>query len=141
MKLIYILGITNQLNFMKKIIILIVILALDLNVFSQTQMELNNQAKIEYEKADNEKIVQNYKSDTVFIKSMREAQRQWMKFRDAQVNMKYPPYPNSHESVLPMCRYYYLEELTNVRIKDLKLWIEKVEEGDACSGSIKIKGQ
>lgn len=72
-----------------------------------------------------------------FIKNLREAQRLWVKFRDAQVNMKYPFDENG--SVLPMCRYYYLGELTSERVKELRPWIDGVDEGDVCSGSIKIK--
>jgi uncharacterized protein YecT (DUF1311 family) len=114
---------------------------------SQTsqQFNLNNDAKVEYEKVDKDlnnvyqELIQDYKNDTVFIKSMKEAQRQWVKFRDAQVKMKYPPYPNAEGSVQLMCRYYYLKELTGIRVKELKQWIDGVEEGDVCSGSIKIK--
>ena len=114
-------------------------------LFGQNQSELNNKAKAEYQMVDEElnrvyqKILQDCRNDTIFIKSMKEAQRQWIKFRDAQVKMKYPSYPDSDESVLPMCRNYYLKELTTNRIKELNQWIDGVEEGDVCSGSIKIK--
>lgn len=72
---------------------------------------------------------------------MKEAQRQWIKFRDAQVKMKYPAYQDADESILPMCRNYYLKELTDNRMQELRLWIDGVEEGDLCSGSIRIKSQ
>ena len=130
---------------MKKIILISILGVMFFSLFGQTQADLNNKAKSEYEKTDKElnqvyqKILQDYKSDTVFVKSMKEAQRQWVKFRDAQVKMKYPPYKDADESVLPMCRNYYLKELTTNRIKELKLWIDGVEEGDVCSGSIKLK--
>jgi len=130
---------------MKKIILLSVFSVLFASLFGQNQAEMNAKAKTEYEKVDKElnqvyqKLVQDYKSDTVFIKSTKEAQRQWVKFRDAQVKMKYPAYKDAGESVLPMCRNYYLKELTANRIKELKQWIDGVEEGDVCSGSIKIK--
>jgi hypothetical protein len=86
-------------------------------------------------------LLQDYKSDTGFIKNMKEAQRQWIKFRDAQVKMKYPLYPNANQSVLPMCKYYYLEELTSNRVKELMKWVDGIDEGDVCSGSIKLKSQ
>lgn len=130
---------------MKKIILVSFLGVMFFSLFGQTQVELNNKAKSEYEKTDKElnqvyqKILQDYKSDTVFVKSMKEAQRQWIKFRDTQVKMKYPPYKDADESVLPMCRNYYLKELTTNRIKELKQWIDGVEEGDVCSGSIKLK--
>lgn len=130
---------------MKKIILLSVFSVLFVSLFGQTQAEMNTKAKTEYEKVDKDlnkvyqELIQDYKNDTVFIKSMKEAQRQWVKFRDAQVKMKYPPYPNANASVLPICRYYYLKELTSFRVNELKQWVDGVEEGDVCSGSIKIK--
>ena len=32
----------------------------------------------------------------------------------------------------------YLDELTKSRIKTLKVWLDGIEEGDVCSGSVKI---
>lgn len=130
---------------MKRIVLLSVLSVLFVSLFGQTQAEMNTKAKTEYENVDKElnqvyqAILQDYKSDTIFIKSMKEAQRQWVKYRDAQIKMKYPPYKDAGESALPMCRNYYLKELTTNRIKELKKWIDGVEEGDVCSGSIKIK--
>ncbi len=132
---------------MKRIILLSVFSVLFVSLFGQTQAELNTEAKTEYKKVDKDlnqvyqKLLQDYKSDTIFIKCLKEAQRQWVKFRDAQVKMKYPPYKDAGESVLPMCCNYYLKELTTNRIKELKKWIDGVEEGDVCSGSVKFKGQ
>ena len=109
----------------------------------QTQSDMNNKAKSEFEKVDArlnqvyQKIINDYSNDTTFIKNLREAQRLWVKFRDAQVSMKYPS--DEEGSVLPMCRCYYLSELTSERIKQLKPWIDGEEEGDVCSGSIKMK--
>jgi uncharacterized protein YecT (DUF1311 family) len=137
--------ITKSYKDMKKIILLSVFFGQFICLFGQTQNDLNIKAKLEFEKVDKnlnqlyKKILQDYKSDTIFIKSMKEAQRQWVKYRDAQEKMKYPAYKGAIESVLPMCRNYYLTELTNSRIKELKQWIDGVEEGDVCSGSIKIK--
>ncbi len=128
---------------MKTIAITIVAFLIMYSAYSQTQAELNNKAKVEYEKVDKQlnqiyqRILQEYKNDSIFTKSMKEAQRQWVKFRDAQIKMKYPPYPNSDESVLMMCRYYYLKELTEDRRKVLTQWLDSEEEGDVCSGSKK----
>jgi uncharacterized protein YecT (DUF1311 family) len=132
---------------MKTIITSILLLMAGVNTFCQTQIELTNIAKSAFEKTDEElnqvyqKILQGSKNDTIFLRAMKDAQRQWIKFRDAQLMMKYPTYPNADESVLSMCRYYYLEELTNIRVKDLKQWTDGVEEGDVCSGSIRLKSQ
>ena len=37
-----------------------------------------------------------------------------------------------------MCEASYLDELTKSRIKTLKVWLDGIEEGDVCSGSVKI---
>lgn len=128
---------------MKITIIIISILFHVLNGYCQTQQVLNDYAMSKYQLTDNElnqlyqKVMHEYKSDTIFIKSMKEAQRQWLKFRDSQLRMKYPPYPDNEESSLPMCRYYYLTGLTSNRIIELRQWLDGVTEGDVCSGSIK----
>jgi hypothetical protein len=38
-----------------------------------------------------------------------------------------------------MCVSMYLENLTNQRISTLKEWIDGIEEGDVCLGSVKMK--
>lgn len=128
---------------MKKITIVILSIFLTSVTFSQTQSSMNEKAKEKYEKEDAElnkvykKILHEYATDTKFIKNLRETQKIWIKFRDAQTNMRYPLEIDG--SARPMCRYNYLNELTSDRIKQLNLWIEGIEEGDVCSGTIKIK--
>ena len=56
------------------------------------------------------------------------------------MNAKYPELPDSYYGrVQPMCWYMELVNLTEERTKKLKVWIDGIEEGDACSGSVKIK--
>lgn len=111
--------------------------------FAQTQADMNNKAKSEFEKVDARlnqvyrKIVRDYSDDTTFVRNLREAERLWVKFRDAQVEMKYPA--DREGSVLPMCRYYYMSELTSERIKELEPWITGAQEGDDCAGTIKMR--
>jgi uncharacterized protein YecT (DUF1311 family) len=76
----------------------------------------------------------------VFLASLKEAQRCWIAFRDAQLKMKYPDRePGYYGSVLPSCEMMYLTELTQDRIKALQVWIDGVEEGNICAGTVKIK--
>jgi len=130
---------------MKAFILFSIFFMLGINAYCQTQDDLNSKAKSTYEKTDKElnqvykEILKDYKSDTIFIKSLRIAQRQWIKFRDAQLNMKYPNYPNTDGSASSMCRYYYLKELTEERVKELRKWTDGIDEGDVCSGSIQLK--
>jgi uncharacterized protein YecT (DUF1311 family) len=114
--------------------------------FAQTQLEMNKEENDSYKKADKElnevyqKILSEYKSDTIFVKNLKVSQRIWVTFRDAELKMKYPDRePGYYGSVHPMCISVYLEYLTRERIKTLKVWLEGIEEGDACIGSIKIK--
>lgn len=114
--------------------------------FAQTQLEMNTEAGNSYLKADKElnstytKILKAYKSDTVFIKNLKTAQNIWIKFRDAEMKMKYPDRePGYYGSIQPVCWYNYLEELTKKRTKELKIWLRGIEEGDSCSGSVKTK--
>jgi uncharacterized protein YecT (DUF1311 family) len=116
------------------------------SAFTQTQNDLNKQADESYKKADKElneiyrKIITEYKSDTVFIKTLKTSQRIWITFRDSELNLRYPQREQGYYgSVHPMCVSKYLEQLTNERIKTLKLWLDGVEEGDVCSGSVKFK--
>ncbi|MEZ4779507.1 MAG: lysozyme inhibitor LprI family protein [Flavobacteriaceae bacterium] len=114
--------------------------------FSQSQEEMNQEAYSNYQRADTElnqvyqQILKEYQHDTLFIEKLKEVQRLWVGYRDAQVLMKYP-YENKgseYGDVFPMCVSYYLQELTQYRTEDLRLWLQGVEEGDVCSGSVKI---
>ena len=114
--------------------------------FSQTQSELNTIQYNEYKKTDQklnevyQAILKEYKSDTEFIKNLRASQRIWITFRDAEVKVKYPDREAGYYgSIHPLCVSLYLEELTLDRVSTLTQWIKGAEEGDGCSGSIKVK--
>src|SRR5690606_20706314 len=99
----------------------------------------------EYNKTDKklneiyQTILSEYKTDTLFIENLKKAQRIWIQFRDAEMEIKYPNYPDKiYGSIHPVCRALYLTELTNKRIKTLKNWVGGTEEGYACSGSVKF---
>ncbi len=113
---------------------------------SQTQGEMNAEAAAEFNGTDKQlnsvyqKILSDYADDDVFIASLKEAQRSWIAFRDAQLKMKYPERePGYYGSILPSCEMMYLTELTQDRIKALQVWIDGVQEGDMCSGTVKVK--
>ena len=113
--------------------------------FSQTQAELNMMQYESYKKTDKklnevyQAILKEYKSDTEFIKNLRASQRIWITFRDAEVKVKYPDREAGYYgSIHPLCVSLYLEELTLDRVSTLTQWIKGAEEGDGCSGSIKV---
>jgi uncharacterized protein YecT (DUF1311 family) len=115
--------------------------------FSQTQLEMNEEADENYKKTDKElnvvynKILAENKSDTKFISKLKAAQKAWILFRDAEMEAMFPEEDKRlhYGSVFPMCWSMRLTELTKERIKKLKIWANGIEEGDVCSGSIKIK--
>jgi uncharacterized protein YecT (DUF1311 family) len=126
---------------MKKTLILTFILTSFNYCFGQTQADLNEAEHKKYIQADKElnsiyqKILREYKQDTIFIKNLKTSQKIWIQFRDAEMKLKYPSRePGYYGSVQPMCWSIYLTGLTNDRIKTLKVWLDGIEEGDVCSG-------
>lgn len=114
--------------------------------FGQTQAEMNESVSGKLAKADKElnatynKILKQYKSDAAFIKNLKASQKIWIKFRDAEMKVKYPEREAGYYgSMQPLCESNYRAELTKKRTKELKAWLNGVEEGDTCGGSIKIK--
>jgi uncharacterized protein YecT (DUF1311 family) len=113
---------------------------------AQTQGEMNQDAAGEFKAADKElnaiyqQILEDYADDDVFLANLKEAQRCWITFRDAQLKMKFPDRePGYYGSILPLCEMMYLTELTQNRIKALQVWIDGVQEGDMCSGTVRVK--
>ena len=113
---------------------------------AQTQGDLNGQTAAEFHAADKElnsiyqKILADYADDEAFIANLKEAQRCWINFRDAQLKMKYPDRePGYYGSIQPMCEANYLAELTRERTAALEVWLAGVEEGDVCAGTVKTR--
>ncbi len=112
-----------------------------------SQRELNDRAFKDFQKSDlhlnqiYNQILKEHQSDKLFLEKLREAQRAWLKFRDAHIASLYPEEnkPLAYGSMFPMCYHLALKELTDQRIKQLQVWLDGVEEGNACAGSIKIK--
>ncbi|HOV89229.1 MAG TPA: DUF1311 domain-containing protein [Syntrophorhabdaceae bacterium] len=116
-------------------------------VFAETQYEMAKKAGAEFAKADKEltttynRILKEYREDKEFIEKMKAAQRAWIKFRDAHIEAVFPAKDKQSEygSVFGMCYLIMMQQMTEARIEQLKLWLKGTEEGDVCAGSIKIK--
>lgn len=115
-------------------------------VFGQTQAEMNKIAIEDYKKADIElnevynQILTEYEDDQPFIDALKTSQRNWITFRDSELKMKYPVRPVGwYGSIHSMCIAMYKEELTRTRIETLRNWLDSVDEGDACEGSIRSR--
>jgi uncharacterized protein YecT (DUF1311 family) len=103
----------------------------DSDGYKQADTELNNVYQ---------QILKEYASDTIFVNQLRSSQYLWMKFRDAEMLVKYPPREKGYYgSSLSMCWGIYLEELTRSRIQVLRQWLDGTEEGDVCAGSVRMK--
>lgn len=123
------------------------LLATGATASAQTQLELNEKACASYKKADTamnktyQQILGRYRADSLFIQKLKSAQRAWIAYRDAHLEALYPAADKraAYGSVNPMCQCVALEEITVERTKILKKWVDGIEEGDVCGGSIKIR--
>jgi uncharacterized protein YecT (DUF1311 family) len=114
---------------------------------AQTQSESNQDACASFKQADAllnrsyNQVLSEYKKNAPFIRKLKIAQRAWIAYRDAQLEALYPS-PNKqaeYGSVYPMCRCSALATLTTQRVEEIRKWVDGAEEGDVCSGSIKLK--
>ena len=74
----------------------------------------------------------------IFIDKYEVSQKNWTIFRDSQLDMKFPEKNKraSYGSMYPMCETGYLTQLTKLRTKQLKEWLEPLPGNEGCGGSI-----
>lgn len=83
------------------------------------------------------RIAKQYDYDKVFVKYLETSQQAWIAYRDAQLNLVYPPeYRASYGSVRVSCECSKMVNIINARIKELNQWLAGAEQGDVCTGSI-----
>ncbi len=115
---------------MKKICFLLMLSFSITTLYAQSQSEMNNEALNSYKKVDNElgvvyqRILKKYEKNTKFIDALRDSERLWIQFRDAEVKMLLPSdNPRlTYGSMYSMMYYGYLEKLTRTRLKQLQIW-------------------
>lgn len=96
-----------------------------------------------YKEVDNElnkvykQLIKEYSYDTLFIDKIKVAQRNWLKYRDSELDMMYPKYqfPTTNKPI-ENCMYRYLIQLTELRTEKLRQWLTGTENFEECSGSI-----
>jgi uncharacterized protein YecT (DUF1311 family) len=112
---------------MQRLLILAMITLLNLSAtLSRTQDEFIRDDRRAYAEADNElnkvyqQILVKYKARTKFIKDLKNAQRRWIEFRDAEYEMTFPE-SNSHldRKHLTEAQAIYLLKLTVERTNTL----------------------
>lgn len=114
--------------------------------FSQTQLDFAKQAAAAYQKAKTaldstfQKIRTEYKTNPVFIDRLEKVQIIWNSYKEAMLEMKFPAENKrlAYGSIYPVCVSFFLEELTEEWNKKLEPWLTGAEEGDVCTGSVKI---
>jgi uncharacterized protein YecT (DUF1311 family) len=115
--------------------------------FAESQAGLNQRAADDFEKADQElnavyrQVLKDYADDPLFIEKFKAAQRAWITLRDLELKASFPheDEPMYYGSVYPMCSAYRKAELTKERTEYLRRYGKGTQEGDVCSGSLKIK--
>ncbi len=86
-------------------------------------------------------VMKEYANDKLFVEKLKVSQEAWLKYRDAYVESVFPE-PNkmaAYGSICSTCTGLIIQELTEQRTKQLKRWLDGVEEGDSCAGSVHPK--
>ena len=112
---------------MKNKIILVLFLCF-INVFSfgQTQIEMNQQASINYKKADAKMVfiykkVQKETLSDIEKKLLLDAQRKWIIYKEAHCKSASASYEGG--SIQPLIYFNCLTEITKERIKQLNIYL------------------
>jgi uncharacterized protein YecT (DUF1311 family) len=124
---------------------MVVLLGIAPTFAAQTQRDLNRDACAAYQHANQglnatyAKILKDYSRDPVFLNKLKQAQRTWIAFRNADLAARFPESDKlaQYGSSYPACRCVVLAELTEQRAKELKVWAEGIPEGDVCQGSVR----
>ncbi|MGD1046218.1 MAG: lysozyme inhibitor LprI family protein [Bacteroidota bacterium] len=73
-----------------------------------------------------QQLLARKKSDTVFLKNLKNAERLWIQYRDVQLTEKYPQVkPASDKSMFTKPQLLYLTILTEDRIKELQEMLDQ----------------
>ncbi len=115
-------------------------------VKGQTQVELNKSASDAVKQAESElnevylKIQEEYADDSTFLVALETAQANWIAYKQTELELKYPNRPPGwYGSIHSMCIALYAAELIRERTARLRVWIDGVEAGDGCAGSVRAE--
>ena len=83
-------------------------------------------------------ILKRFAGDTRFIAKLNAAQNAWQRYREAHLESLYPADDKmlAYGSAYRHCRKIASAALTRERINHLRLWLQGVEEGEVCAGSL-----
>ena len=111
-----------------RIIYILLLFTIKTNLIAQTQIELNYKWCDKYKEADKDlnilyqKILNEFKTDTLFIKNLKKTQNNWIKLKKSDKKL-YMPKDGNWYSAAPMCICQLLLEITEKRIEFLKKWV------------------
>ena len=106
-------------------------------------MELGSEERVDLqEEALNStyrRIFASYADDPVFLARLKESQRAWLKFRDAELKALFPhaDKPGFYGD-LDRARNIWHERLTGTRTLELSRWLQGTTADDPARASIKI---
>ncbi len=139
----------------KKALVISNILTISMLVFVLLIFKFKEHDKVEYRSQKypyfetNKKIQFMYKEikelysdDELFLQKLESSNLAWLKAVDADFDLKFPHADEAsyyYGSSFPMCSKEYKESIIARRLQFLAEWINKTEEGDVCSGSVKFR--
>jgi len=86
-----------------------------------------------------QKLIFVQQSDSLFIKSLRTAQRQWIQFRDAQFSLQFPDHASiDGTDFLPVNQAMYAARLTDDQAKVLDELLQSFTNDEVYVSDIKI---
>jgi uncharacterized protein YecT (DUF1311 family) len=111
---------------------------------ANTQKDLNQCASNEFKRTKlrlqhvYKTLQDRYRADPKFIQNLKESQRAWDQYKNAQLRLKFPDAPKNYGHVFGLCVDLYLTELMQARIHELESWLN-ASDGDVCAGSRVLK--
>lgn len=113
---------------------------------AETQPDINRCAEMDFRSADREldqvyqAVLTKHGAQPGFIEKLKAAQRAWVKWRDAELEALYPEEDKAgaYGSGYAGCRDGLLAALSKSRTEQLRKWLDGVEQGDACAGSVPL---
>ena len=107
---------------------------------AQSMVEITEKARLQFERADKNlntaynDLKMKYKNYPNFIEKLKIAQRLWIKYRDALIEMQFPSNEPrlDYGSMYTLCVLNFKTELTRKRTYELLNYMK----GDDCGGPI-----
>ncbi len=117
-------------------------------IYAQAYEEMRDTAKSDVQKSKQDledifnEILNIYQHDEIFLEKLKLSQEAWENYKNAHLEARYPFKSQDslwhYGSIFPVCHANLLQKLIDERIAELRLWLDGLEEGDVCTGSVRI---